>query len=134
MKDLILIQWKRGLAYSPSRNASNYIVNDYIIKPGHPISHNDPNPIIFNVENSDSRIWTVPNSIRIHLEAKVTLLDGYPISPTHKLSLQDLLCHLLFQQIETRINNVAISDTILEQYHTVFTLFKLILSKTLLQI
>ena len=44
----------------PSRNASNYIFNDYIF-------------------------------------------------PTEKLSLQDLVCHSLFQQIETRINNVPIS-------------------------
>ena len=39
----------------PSRNASNYIINDYIIKPKHPISHNDSNPILLDVGNSDSR-------------------------------------------------------------------------------
>ena len=68
------------------------------------------NPILFDVGNSDSTFWTVPNSIRIHLEAKVTLQDGSPISPTEKLSLHNLVFHLLFQQIETRINNVPISD------------------------
>ena len=44
-----------------SRNTSNYIFNDYIIKPRHPISHNDFNPNLFDVRNSDSRFWTVPN-------------------------------------------------------------------------
>ena len=94
----------------PSRNASNYIFNDYIIKPIHPISHNDFTPILFDVGNSDSRFWTVPNSIRIHLEAKVTFKDGYPIYSTEKLSLQDIMYHSLFQQIETRINNIPISN------------------------
>ena len=72
----------------PSRNASNYIFKDYIIKPSHPISHNDFNPILFDVGNSYSRFWTVPNSIGVHLEAKVTLQDGSPIS-SERLSLQD---------------------------------------------
>ena len=39
----------------PSRNASYYIFNDYIIKTRHHISHNDFNPILFDVGNSDSR-------------------------------------------------------------------------------
>ena len=73
----------------PSRYALNYIFNDYIIKPKYPISHNDFNPILFFVGNFDSIFWTVPNSIRIHLEAKVTLQDGSPISSTEKLSVQD---------------------------------------------
>ena len=94
----------------PSRNASNYIFNDYIVKPTHPISRNDFNPIFLDVENSDSRFWTMPNSIRIHLEAKETLQDRSPISPSEKISLQDLVCHSLFQQIEIRINIVPISD------------------------
>ena len=75
----------------PSIHASNYIFNDCIMKPIHPISHNDFNPILFDVGNSDS--------IRNHLEVKVTLQDGSPISSTEKLSLQDLVCHSLFQQI-----------------------------------
>ena len=31
----------------PLRNASNYIFNDYIIKPSHPISNNDFDPYVF---------------------------------------------------------------------------------------
>ena len=70
MKDLILIQRKSGfdIFTKTSKTASNYIFNDYIIKPIHLITQNDFNPII-----------------------------------------QDY--------------------THLEQYHTVFTLFKLILRK-----
>ena len=111
-----------------SRNASNSIFNEYIITPRHPISHIDFNPIFVYVVNSDSRFWKMPNSIRIHSETKVTLQAGSPISPTEKLSLQDLACHSLFQQIETRIINVPIYDHG-RLYHTVFTLFKLILRK-----
>ena len=43
----------------------------------------------------------------INLKAKATLQDA---SSTDKLSLQDLVCHSLFQQIEARINNVPIFD------------------------
>ena len=74
-----------------SRNASNDIFNDYIIKTRHPISHNYFNPILFDVGNSDSRFWTVPNSIRIHREAKVTLQDVSTI-----FSTETLFCKILF--------------------------------------
>ena len=102
MKDLSLIQWKRGfdIFTKPSRDAPNHIFNDYIMKLRHSISHNKFNPILFYFGNSDSRFWTVPNTIKNHLEAKVTLQDGSPISLTDKLSLQDFVCHSLFQQIE----------------------------------
>ena len=43
-------------------------------------------------------------------EVKVTLQDVSQISSIEKLSFQVLVCHLLFQQIETRINNVPISN------------------------
>ena len=95
----------------PSQSSNEYIFNDYLIKPRHPISHNDFNPVIFYIGSFDSRHWFIPSSIRINLEGKITHADGSPLDKTKdKISLQDLVCHSLFQQIECKVNGIPVSD------------------------
>lgn len=95
----------------PKYSHNEYTFNDYLIKPRHPISHNDFNPVIFDIGSHDSRNWFIPSSIRINLQAKITLSDGTPINKDNdKISLQDLVCHSLFQLIEVKINGIPISD------------------------
>ena len=95
----------------PAQSSNEYIFNDYLIKPWHPISHNDFNPVIFDIGSFDSRHWFIPSSIRINLAGKITHSDGSDLDKSKdKISLQDLVCHSLFQQIECKVNGVPVSD------------------------
>ena len=95
----------------PAQSTNEYIFNDYLIKPRHPISHNDFNPVIFDIGSFESRHWLIPSSIRINLVGKITHSDGTELDKTKdNISLQDLVCHSLFQQIECKINGIPISD------------------------
>ena len=88
----------------PEYNNNQYLFNDYLIKPRHPFSHND-------IGNQDTQNWFIPSSIWINLETKIVKADGTPFNKTtDKLSLQDIVCHSLFQQIETKINRIPVSD------------------------
>lgn len=94
----------------PTLNNDYYAFNDYTYKPKNPIQSTEHNPIIFEIGNEESRLYTLLHTIRIDGQIKVSHADGTPLAPSEKVSVTNLMPHALFQSIDIKINSQPVSD------------------------
>lgn len=94
----------------PSLNTDYYAWNDYTYKPKNPIQSTEHNPVIFEIGNEDSKLYTLLQTVRIDGQIRVSHTDGTPLADGEKVSVSNLMPHSLFQSIDIKINAQPVSD------------------------
>ena len=94
----------------PTFNNDFYNFNDYTYKPKNPIQSTEHNPVIFEIGNDESRLYTLLQTLRIDGQIKVSHTDGTPLGASEKISVTNLMPHALFQSVDIKINSQPVSD------------------------